>query len=400
MIERNRYVHKIIPFMDKELIKVITGIRRSGKSSLIAQLIEVLKSKGVDKQQIIHINMELMEFDNLKNYKDFYAYIKQIQNNHSGKIYLFVDEVQEIEGWEKAINSFLAEGKYDIYITGSNAKLLSGELASLLSGRYLEFKMFTLVYNEFLEFRNQKASNSEFNLFIKYGGFPGIHHMILDDIISKQYLQAIHNSVILKDVIIRNKIRDVALLDVLSKYLIDNCGNITSAKGISDYMKSQKRNVTVDTVLNYIRYMCDAMLFEKVQRYDIKGKRLLETYEKYYMMDIGLSYANLGYTPEKIPGLLENIVLLELKSRDYEVCIGKINELEIDFIATKGNDKLYIQVCTTLNTENVIEREYKSLSLVNDSFPKFVLSLDEGFNTNQNGIKWMNVQNFLLWDGY
>jgi uncharacterized protein len=399
MIERFRYIEQVTPFIDKPVIKVFSGIRRSGKSVLLKQVIHLLKERGISSSQIIHINMELMEFDEIKNYQDLHQYITRHQKKGHDKYYLFIDEVQEVEGWEKTINSLLAEERNDLYITGSNARLLSSELASLLSGRYVEFKMHTLVFSEFETLRKQKGSentlNQEFDLFLKFGGFPGIHHMELDDTVVRQYLHSIYNSVLLKDVIVRNSIRDAAMLDVISKYLIDNTGNITSAKSISDYMKSQKRKVSVDTVLNYIRFSCDALLFEKVQRYDIKGKRLLETYEKYYMADIGLRYATLGYTPQAISGQLENIVYLELKSRGYEVTIGKIDDLEIDFIATKGNEQLYIQVCIQLTDESVISREYRSLELVKNSFPKYVLSLDADFDTSKTGIKWMNLIEFL-----
>ena len=400
MVERKRYIEKIIPFIEKPIIKVITGIRRCGKSTLLKQIIQLLENRNVANEQIIHINMELMEFDGLKNYRDLYTYIQERQTKTNLKYYVFIDEVQEVEDWEKAINSLLAEEKSDIYISGSNARLLSSELATLLSGRYVEFKMYSLVFSEFLAFslKNDFDNEKQFNQFLKFGGFPGLHHMELDDAVIRQYLQSIYNSVLLKDVIVRNNIRDAAMLDVISKYLIDNSGKITSAKSISDFMKSQKRKVSVDTVLNYIRFSCDALLFEKVERYDLKGKRLLETYEKYYMADIVLRFATLGYTPDSISAQLENIVYLELKSRDYTITIGKLDDLEIDFIASKGNERIYIQVCTQLTNDKVIEREYRSLEMVKDSFPKYVLSLDKGFETSRNGIKWMNIVDFLLSD--
>ena len=400
MIERKRYLNKITPFIEKPVIKVITGVRRCGKSTLLKQIIQLVENRNVAIEQIIHINMELMEFDGLKNYRNLYTYIQERQSKIGVRYYIFIDEVQEVEEWEKAINSLLAEGKSDIYITGSNARLLSSELATLLSGRYVEFKMYSLVFSEFISFISSKDRGNtigeQFDAFLKFGGFPGIHHMELDDTVIRQYLQSIYNSVLLKDVIVRNNIRDAAMLDDISKYLIDNSGKITSAKSISDFMKSQKRKVSVDTVLNYIRFNCDALLFEKVERYDLKGKRLLETYEKYYMSDIGLRFATLGYTSDSISAQLENIVYLELKSRDYKITIGKLDDLEIDFIATKGTEKIYIQVSTQLTNDKVIEREYRSLEMVKDSFPKYVLSLDKGFETSRNGIRWMNIVDFLL----
>lgn len=400
MIERKRYLNKITPFIEKPVIKVITGVRRCGKSTLLKQIIQLVENRNVAIEQIIHINMELMEFDSLKNYRNLYTYIQERQSKIGVRYYIFIDEVQEVEEWEKAINSLLAEGKSDIYITGSNARLLSSELATLLSGRYVEFKMYSLVFSEFKSFISSKDRGNtigeQFDAFLKFGGFPGIHHMELNDPVIRQYLQSIYNSVLLKDVIVRNNIRDAAMLDDISKYLIDNSGKITSAKSISDFMKSQKRKVSVDTVLNYIRFNCDALLFEKVERYDLKGKRLLETYEKYYMSDIGLRFATLGYTSDSISAQLENIVYLELKSRDYKITIGKLDDLEIDFIATKGTEKIYIQVSTQLTNDKVIEREYRSLEMVKDSFPKYVLSLDKGFETSRNGIRWMNIVDFLL----
>ena len=400
MIERKRYLNKITPFIENPVIKVITGVRRCGKSTLLKQIIQLVENRNVAIEQIIHINMELMEFDGLKNYRDLYTYIQERQRKIGVKYYILIDEVQEVEEWEKAINSLLAEGISDIYISGSNARLLSSELATLLSGRYVEFKMYSLVFSEFKSFISSKDRGNtigeQFDAFLKFGGFPGIHHMELNDPVIRQYLQSIYNSVLLKDVIVRNNIRDAAMLDVISKYLIDNSGKITSAKSISDFMKSQKRKVSVDTVLNYIRFNCDALLFEKVERYDLKGKRLLETYEKYYMSDIGLRFATLGYTSDSISAQLENIVYLELKSRDYKITIGKLDDLEIDFIATKGTEKIYIQVSTQLTNGKVIEREYRSLEMVKDSFPKYVLSLDKGFETSRNGIRWMNIVDFLL----
>lgn len=399
MIERKWYIREISPFIDKPVIKVITGIRRCGKSTLLQQIIDLLQKRQIAKNHIIYINKELFEFDHIRDYKDLHTYITHKSGEQKGKYYVFIDEIQEIESWEKAVNSLLAERQYDIYITGSNASLLSSEIATLLSGRYVQFKMQTLVYSEFkalLAEKDRKRKASDFDLFLKYGGFPGIHHLEMDDMVVKQYLQSVYNTVLLKDIILRNNIRDSAMLDAISKYLIDNCGNITTAKSISQYMKSQKRKVSVDTVLNYIHYTCDALAFEKVKRYDIKGKRLLETHEKYYMGDIGFRYATMGYTPKDISGQLENIVFLELTARGYSLSIGKTEDKEIDFIAEKGSEKLYVQVCTQLTDEKVVQREYGSLEAVSDHFPKMVLSLDNGFETSRNGIRWMNIEDFLL----
>jgi len=399
MIERKSYLKAIEPFIDKPVIKAITGIRRCGKSTLLHQIIQLLTKRGVSEKQIIYINKELFEFDDLKDYKSLHEYISKKISLEYNRAYIFIDEVQEIELWEKAVNSLLAEKNSDIYITGSNARLLSSELASLLSGRYVEFKMQTLQYSEFkeiLHLKKQATHIGDFDLFLKYGGFPGIHHMELNDTVVRQYLQSIYNTVLLRDIVVHNKIRDAAMLDTVTKYLIDNCGNITSAKGISQYMKSQQRKISVDTVLNYIYYSCNAMVFEKVKRYDIKGKRHLETHEKYFLSDIGFRYATIGYTPQAISGQLENIILLELLARGYTVSIGKLGDKEVDFIAEQGAEKIYIQVCANLTDEKVIQREYSSLEEIKDHFPKMVLSLDKGFETSRKGIKWMNIEDFLL----
>ena len=400
MIIRTKYINAIRPFIQKPVIKVITGVRRCGKSTLLTQIIDELIVQGVGQQQIIYINKELFEFDSIRSYSDLHNYISGIVGSSKSNYYIFVDEIQEIDGWERAVNSFLASGKYDIYITGSNANLLSSEIATLLSGRYIEFKLYTLSLFEFKELveSNQKDINSEdiFDLYIKYGGFPGLHHMEWSEITIRQYLQSLYNSILLKDIVVRYNIRDAAMLEQIAEYLLDNTGNITTAKSISDYVKSQNRKVSVDTVQSYIHHFISALLVNKVKRYDLKGKRILETHEKYYMSDPGFRFATLGYSPDAISGQLENAVYLELLHRGYSVNIGKVLDYEIDFVAQRGSERIYIQVCSTLNDDSVVDREYRSLELLNDHFPKLVLSRDSGFETNRKGIGWMNVEQFLL----
>ena len=364
------------------------------------QLINELQNNGVNPDQIIYINLELFEFDLIREYKDLHNYVSSKKGSSKKLFYLFVDEIQVINGWEKAINSLLAEKDFDLYITGSNARLLSSELATLLSGRYVEFRMYTLTYPEFRllysETNKIETAPDYFNTFLKFGGFPGLHLLNWDENASRQYLQSVYSTILLKDVVVRYNIREAALLEKIVSYLADNCGNITSAKNISDFVKSQHMKVSVDTVQNYILYCVNALMVEKVRRFDLKGKRILETLEKYYLSDLGLKYVIAGYSPDSIPGQLENIVLLDLLAHGYQVFIGKQYKREIDFIAQKGNEKLYIQVCTTLNDDKVVDREYGSLELIQDHFPKFVLSLDKGFETSRKGIRWMNIQDFLL----
>jgi len=399
MIKRTQYLDRVRPFIEKPVIKVITGIRRCGKSTLMVQIMDELKESGVMPDQIIYINKELYEFDRIKDYHQLHAYVSAKTVNGKYPVYVFIDEVQEIDKWEMAVNSLLAEKKYDLFISGSNAHMFSSELSTLLSGRYVEFRINTFNYNEFREMTasNQKTPENAdpFFTFLKYGGFPGIHFLEWNEAVIRQYLHSVYSTILLKDIVMRNNIRDAALLEKLVEYLIDNCGNITSAKSLSDYLKAQYRKTSAETVQNYIQYVCNVLLLLQIKRFDIKGKRLLETYEKYYNGDTGLRFATLGYTPEAIPGLLENAVLLELISKGYKVQIGKQYEKEIDFIAEKGSEMAYIQVCTTLNDSMVIDREYSALEAIDDHFPKFVLSLDEGFETSRKGIRWMNIKDFL-----
>lgn len=384
------------------MIKVITGIRRSGKSTLLAQIIEKIKSSEVADNQILYINKELFEFDAIKNYINLHEFVQNNLDFKSKKCYLFVDEVQEIDQWERAINSLLASNKIDIYITGSNASLMSSELATLLSGRYVEFRILPMSYKEFRALllhrgRQQELKNS-FTLYQRYGGFPGLHHIEWEDSIVRQYLQSLYSTVLLKDVIVRNSIRDAALLEKIAEYIVDNAGNITTANSISQFLKSQQRKASVETVQSYIQHFINGEVIRKVKRFDIKGKRLLETFEKYYMTDHGFRFALLGYSPQDISGQLENIVLLELLHRGYMVNIGKAGEFEVDFVAQRGDERLYLQVCSWLKSDKTIEREYRSLEQINDHFPKLVLSLDKGFDTNRKGIMWKNIEDFLLMD--
>jgi hypothetical protein len=398
MIQRERYLRQVTPFIDKPVIKVITGIRRCGKSTFLRLIRDLLLTRGIKPESILLINKDSLEFDTLSTYPQLVNYVNDFFKNGVGKKYLFVDEVQEIKGWEKAISGFLADNTADLYITGSNSRMLSSELATYISGRYVEFKMYTLTFSEFLKFRNvtePEKTESEFGLFMKYGGFPGIHRMEYDDEVIEQYVSSIYNTILLKDVVARNGLRDIALLERLSQFTADNCGNITSSKKISDFLKSQKIKGSVDTIQNYLSMLTSAMIFHKVNRFDIKGKRLLEIHEKYYIGDIGLKHNLLGYKMNDISGHLENIVFLELSARGYKVNIGKINEQEIDFIATKNNEQMYIQVAYLLADNKTIEREFGALQKISDNYPKIVLSLDKFFSSDRNGIKWYNLIDFL-----
>ncbi len=400
MIKRTRYLEKLKMYSGKPFIKVIAGMRRSGKSTLLNQYREHLVQSGVDQRQIVQINKELLEYDFIRDYRDLWNYITEKSSGIAGNKYLLIDEVQEVDQWEKAINSFFAEEVYDITITGSNARMLSTELTTLLAGRYIEILIQPFSFNEFrayrLEQKPDETIRDSFARYMRYGGLPGIHSLPLDDETVFPYLNAIYNTVLLKDVVARNKIRDVEQLERITRFVITNCGNITSAKSIADYLKSQRLSISVETVQNYLHYLTQAFMIHKVRRYDIKGKRLLEYSEKYYPADPGLRFGIAGYTESDISGLLENLVYLELIRRGYTVYVGQSGALEIDFIAEKQEEKIYVQVAYLLNNKNAIEREFGNLMQISDNFPKMVLSMDEFWQQTGEGIIHKNIIEFLL----
>jgi len=399
MFEREQYLKKIEPFMEKPIIKVVSGLRRCGKSTFLKMLINRIIRNGAAEKNIVYISMELMEFEFITDYRVLYEYVKKkIQKNNKQK-YLFIDEVQDIPGWEKAVNSILAEGVFDIYLTGSNSRMFSSEFATLLTGRYIEIEMFPLSFKEFLQFRgmeDQSKNEIEFETYLKYGGLPGIHNLKFDDVVVFQYINSIYNTILLKDIVARYDIRDISLLEKITAFVFDNCGSITTAKKIADYLKSQQINAGVGTVSNYINYLKDAYLAYKSGRYDLKGKKHLELYEKYYMSDIGIRHSVLGYKKGDIAGLLENIVYLELLRRGYKVSTGKFDDMEIDFVATRNGEKTYIQVTYLLASKETEEREFKPLEKINDNYPKMVLSMDKIWGDDRNGIVRKNIIDFLL----
>jgi predicted AAA+ superfamily ATPase len=400
MIKRQTYHERIEPFINVPIVKAITGMRRSGKSTFMLQLVERLKNDSVADDDIIYLNMELFEHAELRTAKKLYDFICAKAKRRRSKLYLFIDEVQEVHQWERVINSLLAENRYDIYITGSNAHLLSSELATLLSGRYVELRVHTLSLAEQLELtrlqKPERTANEQFAYYIRYGGFPGLHYLPENDGVIRQFLEAVYSTIVLNDLMTRHALRDADLFQRVMLYLADNCGNLTSAKRVADFFRSEQRKVAVDTVMNYIHFAQSAFLIERAQRYDVQGRRLLEVNDKYYMSDLGLRFAMRGYTPEMQSGQLENAVYLELMRRGYTVHVGKTASGEIDFIAMRSDEKHYYQVTATLNDPKVVDREYGAFEVVNDHFPKTVLSLDPHFDTNYNGIQWQNLQLFLM----
>jgi len=389
-----------MPFVDKPVIKVITGMRRIGKSCFLRQIIDFIGQKNVGSDQILYINKELLEFDDICDYRALNKRVLGHFEGVSGPKYLFIDEVQEIEGWERAVVSLLAQGLIDIYITGSNAHLFSSDLATLVSGRYIELPMYSLSLVEFLDFRDKKRTdaNAEFQLYLRLGGFPGIHHFGLQDDTVFQYINALYSTIVLKDIVKRYEVRNVRLLEDLTRYVFDNAGAIFSARSIAAYLKSQRLKVGVETIQKYLGYLISSYMIYRVPRYDIKGKRLLEIQEKYYLGNLGLRHALLGYREADISGLLENVVFLELKRRGYTVSLGKFGNREVDFIAEKDNTKLYVQVTYLLSSPETVEREFSVLAAIKDNYPKYVLSLDPVWGQDYQGIQRVHLIDFLMSD--
>ena len=399
MISRDNYLERLKAFKDNKLIKVITGIRRCGKSTLLELFKEYLKGEGVSDDNIIHINLELMKYDDVRDYKTFYNLItEKIKNND--RCYLLIDEIQQVDKWEKAINSMNVEFNVDIYITGSNAYLLSSEISTLLSGRYVEIKMLPLSFKEYLEFDHLPHDwtlEDKFNQYLKFGSLPAVPTLPQDNTTINEFLLGIYNTVIVKDVISRNNIKDIGLLEQIVKYVVANTGNIISANKISGYISSQGRGETTKatTVSNYLDMLEKAYIIYPVKRYDIKGKEQLKNLAKYYVVDTGIRNMLMGYSDSDFGHVLETIVYLELIRRGYQVFIGKWYELEVDFIAVKQDEKKYYQVCLTLMDEKVKKRELAPLKAIPDNYEKTILSMDKTYITDYEGIKFKNIIDFL-----
>ncbi len=398
MIKREMYMSRIRPFIGSDLVKVMTGIRRAGKSVMLELIKEELLASGVNASQFISINFEDMRYGHLLNAAALHSEILKQTESIEGKVYLFFDEIQEVADWEKCINSFRVALDCDIYITGSNARLLSGELATYLGGRYVEFVIYPFSFAEFLElYRTVDTLASTQQCFQKYllsGGMPYLANLRYEDAPSRQYLTDLFNSVQLKDIVKRNKVRDVDLLERIIAYVMANIGTTFSATSLVKFFKSEHRTVAADTVLNYIKYCCDAYLFYQVKRQDLQGKQILATNEKYYIADHGMREAVYGGNMRDINLILENIVHMELLRRGYTVTVGKMGDREIDFVCDKRGEKLYVQVAYLLADENTIKREFSVYDAVKDNFPKYVVTMDE-LDMSRNGIKHRNIRDFL-----
>lgn len=401
MTKRELYIEKIKPFINKDIIKVITGIRRSGKSVMLKLIMEELKQNKIDEKQFININFENLINIELTTADKLHEYILKKASEIKKKCYIFLDEIQEVKDWEKCINSLRVNEEYDfdIYITGSNAKLLSGELSTYLAGRYVEFVIYPFSFKEFLEtlksIQQDVSTREAFQKYVKFGGMPFLYNLAFEEEASLQYLKDIYSSIILKDITQKNKIRDTDLLERVISYLIMNVGNNFSATSISKFFKSENRKVSVETILNYIKAAEESFLIYRVSRDDLIGKKVLNVNEKYYIADHGMREAILGSNQRDINQIFENIIYLELLRKGYNVRVGKVDNLEVDFVCTKGNEKIYVQVAYLLASSETIEREFTSLEKIDDNYPKYVISMDE-FDMSRNGIKHINIIDFLM----
>jgi hypothetical protein len=392
-INRPKYFDKIKPFIGKELIKVLTGQRRVGKSYLMFQIIEYIK-QYYDNANIIYINKELSDFDTIENYRDLQGYIKSKTISDSQN-FIFIDEIQLINEFERALKSFFAQGYYDIYITGSNANLLSGELATLLSGRYIEIQIYPLDYNEFLHFHKLKDSNENFNKFIKFGGLPYLHNIPLTDEVVFDYLQSVYQAIMYKDVIARYNVRNVNFLERLIRFLAGNIASPVSARSIAKFLKTQNIKIATTTVIDYLDFLNNSFVVNKVRRFDIIGKQIFSLGEKFYFTDIGLRNAIIGFSPFDLNRIIENIVYNHLVSNGYKVMIGKLKDFEIDFIAEKLGEYKYFQVALRIDSDETAKREFGNLLKIKDNYPKFVVTLDEYQGRSYQGIIHLPLRKLL-----
>lgn len=395
-IPRPLYTERIKPFINKQLIKVITGQRRIGKSYILMQLADVIKEQN-PLANIIYVDKERLAFSEIRKDTDLYNYVKSASQGYEYN-YLFVDEVQEIENFQLCLRSLLNENICDLYCTGSNAKILSGELATHLAGRYIEFHVHSLSYGEFLQFNQLQDSQESFRQYLTFGGMPYIHNLALDENVIFEYLRNVYSTILLKDVVIRESIRNVPFLENLIAYLVDNTGSLFSAQNISKYLKSQHVNIPTQTILNYLRALCNSFFIYKAQRAEIQGMKIFEIGEKYYFEDLGLHNAIRHFNFRKdINKLMENVVYIDLLRHGYQVYIGKSGDKEVDFIAMKNDRKIYLQIAYMLYDDATIKREFENLLGIPDNYPKYVVTMDEmQCGSNYQGIKQIHLRHFLL----
>ena len=399
MIERPLYVDKIMAYVDTPFVKILTGVRRCGKSTILKMIMERLKTeRNIPEDRIISCRFDSMEYEDMTA-KQIYTLLKD-QLSSTEKTYLFLDEVQEIKGWEKVVNSLASDFDVDLYITGSNSRMMSSEIATYLTGRYISFRIFTLSFGEYLMFKSKFANvgepKTELANYVRLGGFPATHLQAYSQDEIYTIVRDIYNSTIFSDIVKRNQVRKIDQLERVVKYTFNNVGNTFSAKSIADYLKAERRSLDNETVYSYLEKLEKAYLLHRCSRYDLQGKEILKTQEKFYLADVALRYSVLGYNADSVASSLENIVYLELCRRGYTVNVGKTGDSEIDFVAVRKNEKIYVQVTQEINSEKTEKREYSRLLEIPDNYPKFVLTTDEFAGGNYEGIKTMHIADFLL----
>lgn len=396
MIKRKFYLEKIVKLIDTEDIKVITGVRRCGKTVLLKQIIDELENRGIASENIIYMSFESSKYKNIRNDDDLDEFIFSKTNNLTGKIYLLFDEIQKVKNWEVSLNSYRVDLECDIYITGSNSQLLSGELATLISGRYISINMLPFSFKELIQYYDEMHEKIDeiklFEQYLSYGGFPGLLNYENEE--KEKYLYDLYSTIVLNDILYKNKVKDLDLLERLMEFMISNIGKLFSANSISKYIKNENRKTTPHTIINYMDYARNAFIFYQIKRENIKQKRKLLISDKYYLVDSGFYFIFNGSTQRNWGQLLENIVFLELIRQGYSITIGKIQDLEVDFVCRKANQIKYIQVSQSILDENTRKREFKSLEKISDSYPKYVISMDS-FDFSANGIIHLNIIDFL-----
>ena len=402
MIYRPIYVDKIMAFTDTPFVKILTGVRRCGKSTILKMIMEKLRQRGVPEERIVSFRFDSMEYEDMTA-KQMYTELKS-RICPNGRTYFFLDEMQEIKGWEKVVNSLQSDFDVDLYVTGSNSRMMSSEISTYLTGRYLAFRIYTLSFGEYLTFKSQYAAvgdpRQELANYIRLGGFPATHLKSYTQDEVYTIVRDIYNSTVFSDIVRRNQVRKIDQLERVVKYTFNNVGNTFSAKSISDYLKAEHRSLDNETVYSYLEKLEKAYLLHRCSRYDLQGKELLKTQEKFYLADTSLRYCVLGYNADTVAASLENVVYLELCRRGYTVNIGKTGDGEIDFVATRQNEKLYVQVTERITSEKTQRREYDRLLDIRDNYPKYVLRTDDFVGGNFEGIKTMHVADFLLSDEY
>ena len=399
MIERPLYVDKIMAYVDTPFVKILTGVRRCGKSTILKMIMERLKTeRNIPEDRIISCRFDSMEYEDMTA-KQIYTLLKD-QLSSTGRTYLFLDEVQEIKGWEKVVNSLASDFDVDLYITGSNSRMMSSEIATYLTGRYISFRIFTLSFGDYLMFKSKFANvgepKAELANYVRLGGFPATHLQAYSQDEIYTIVRDIYNSTIFSDIVKRNQVRKIDQLERVVKYTFNNVGNTFSAKSIADYLKAERRSLDNETVYSYLEKLEKAYLLHRCSRYDLQGKEILKTQEKFYLADVALRYSVLGYNADSVASSLENIVYLERCRRGYTVNVGKTGDSEIDFVAVRQNEKIYVQVTQEINSEKTEKREYSRLLEIPDNYPKFVLTTDEFAGGNYEGIKTMHIADFLL----